>query len=250
MRAPMNRFAAAVVHMFGSACVAAMVFLLVWLVWYPGRLFEAANGTNLMAILILVDITLGPLITLIIFSPAKPSLRFDLTVVVVLQIAFLLYGIWSIYAARPVYIPFDEDRFYLVTASDIDPEEQNKVKDPAFQSFPMLGPKIVGTILPDDPEMREKIKFGGMLGMGIQLYPQYYVPYGEAVASVKAVALPAQELMKKMVGVSPDDVLRLHAYEVKKRSEGQNVRFVRLATRKFMLYVAIDEASGEIVEIL
>ncbi|WP_147376747.1 TfpX/TfpZ family type IV pilin accessory protein [Noviherbaspirillum saxi] len=246
----MNRFTASFVHMLGSACVVALVFLLVWLVWYPGRMFEAASGTNLMMILILVDVTLGPLITLIIFSPGKPSLKSDLTVVVVLQIAFLLYGIWSIYSARPVYIPFDEDRFYLVTASDIDPEDRKKVKDPVFQSFPALGPKIVGTVLPDDPKMRERIKFGGLLGMGIQLLPQYYVPYGQAAASVKAVALPAKQLMKKMTGVSEDDVSRLHAYEEKKRVAGKNVVFVRLVTRKFMLYVAVDEASGEVIEIL
>ncbi len=250
MRTSMNRFSASLVHLLGSACVVALVFGLVRQIWYPGRLFEAASGFNLMIILILVDLTLGPVITLIIYSPGKPSLKSDIITVVVLQIGFLLYGVWSIYAARPVYIPFDEDRFYLVTANEIDPEDLKKVNDPAFQSLPKLGPDIVGTVLPDDPEMREKIKFAGMVGMGIQLLPQYYVPYTEAASRVKAAAVPAKELVKGSIITPPEDVARLSDYEVKKRADGKNVRFVRLVAKKFMLYVAVDDASGSIVEIL
>jgi hypothetical protein len=250
MRTTMNRFTASLVHLLASACVVTVVFGLVRMIWYPGRLFEAASGFNLMIILILVDLTLGPLITLIIYSPGKPSLRSDILTVVVLQIGFLLYGVWSIYAARPVYIPFDEDRFYLITANEIDPEDRKKATDPAFQSLPNLGPEIVGTVLPDDQEMREKIKFAGMVGMGIQLLPQYYVPYKQAAASIKAAAVPPEDLAKGRITTPPEDVARLSDYAAKKREDGKNVRFVRLVTRKVMLYVAIDEANGAVVEIL
>lgn len=246
----MNRFTASFVHLLGSACVVALVFLLAHLLWYPGRLFVAASGTDLMTILILVDLTLGPLITLIIYSPGKPSLKLDITTVVVLQIAFLLYGVWSIYSARPVYIPFDEDRFFLVTANEIDPEDRNKVSNPTFQSLPLWGPEVVGTVLPDDPEMREKIKFGGMVGMGIWLLPQYFVPYEQVAASIKAAAKSAKELGETTKGIPTDDLVRLSDYEAKKYADGKNVRFVRLATKKLMLYVAVDEATGAVVEIL
>ncbi|WP_420475986.1 TfpX/TfpZ family type IV pilin accessory protein [Noviherbaspirillum sp. ST9] len=245
----MNRFKASLLHLFGSVCVVLLVFLLVRLVWYPGRFFEAASGTELMLILTLVDVVLGPLVTLIIFSPAKPSLKFDLTVVVVVQVGFLMYGLWSIYSARPVYIPFDEDRFYLVTANEIDPEDMKKAKNPAFQSFPHFGPTIVGTALPDAPDMREKIKVGGMVGMGIQVLPQYYVPYGQAAASVKAAAVRARELKGEII-TSDEDIARLSDYEAKKREGGRAVRFVRLVSKKVMLYVAIDEMTGAVVEIL
>lgn len=246
----MNRFNASLTHLLGTSCIVSTVFLLVWLIWYPGRLFDAASGTELMMILALVDVVLGPLVTLIIFSPGKPSLKTDLTIVVIVQAAFLAYGVWSIYLARPVYIPFDEDRFYLVTANEIDPEDRKKVKDPAFQALPLTGPKIVGTKLPEDPEMREKIKFGGMVGMGIQVLPQYFVPYSQAVAGIKMAAVPAIELTKAVVATSREDVARLTDYEIKKQAEGKNVGFVRLVTRKTMLYIAIDMATGELVEIL
>lgn len=246
----MNRFKAALLHLFGTACIVLLIFLVVRLVWYPGKLFEAASGTDLIAILGIVDVVLGPLVTLIIFSPSKPSLKTDLAIVVLVQLGFLIYGIYSIYVARPVYIPFDEDRFYLVTANEIDPEDRKKVETPVFKSLPLAGPQIVGTELPEDPGMREKIKFGGMVGMGIQVLPQYYVPYDHAVASIKKAAVQANELAKSVVATSKEDITRLTDYEAAKRAEGKNVRFVRLITRKTMLYIAIDMATGEPVEIL
>lgn len=246
----MNRFKASLIHLLGTSCIVSAVFLLVWLIWYPGRLFDAASGTELMIILALVDVVLGPLVTLIIFSPGKPSLKTDLTIVVIVQASFLAYGIWSIYSARPVYIPFDEDRFYLVTANEIDPEDRKKVENPAFRSLPLTGPQIVGTELPQDPEMREKIKFGGVVGMGIQVLPQYYVPYSQAAAGIRAAAVSASDLTKSVMAASKEDIARLADYEAKKRVEGKNIRFVRLVTKKTMLYIAIDMATDAPIEIL
>jgi hypothetical protein len=42
--------------------------------------FEAAGGDRLIFILAAVDVTLGPLITLIIFKAGKKGLKFDLAV--------------------------------------------------------------------------------------------------------------------------------------------------------------------------
>jgi hypothetical protein len=38
------------------------------------------------------DLALGPLLTLIVFEPGKPSLKFDLSCIVLLQLGALLYG--------------------------------------------------------------------------------------------------------------------------------------------------------------
>lgn len=250
MRTSMNRFKASLLHLSGSAFLVSLVFILVRLVWYPGRLFEAASGIDLMIILVLVDVVLGPLITLIIFSPGKPSLKSDLIIVVLLQVGFLLFGVWSIYSARPVYIPFVENRFYLVTANEIDQDDLKKANDPGFQSLPISGPTIVGTALPDDEKMRQKILWANLYGMGIQHLPQYYVTYGQAATSIKASAVTAKEMIGMVKDAAPGDLARLLDYEEKKRAEGKNVRFTRLLTKSMVLYVAVDEASGEVVEIL
>ena len=97
---------------------AVLVFMLT--VWYPRPLFEAAGGDRLIFILMAVDVTLGPLITLIIFKAGKRGLKFDLAVIASLQLAALVYGMHTVYLARPVYLVFTKDRFDLVSAADLD----------------------------------------------------------------------------------------------------------------------------------
>ena len=64
----------------------------VWpLVSYPYR--EISGGRELFLILMAVDVILGPLMTLTIFNRAKPwpELRRDLAIVVLIQLAALVY---------------------------------------------------------------------------------------------------------------------------------------------------------------
>ena len=82
-------------HFLASAAVIAIIFSFVKLVWYPHQLFEAANGFDLLKILVLVDLILGPLIMLIIFNPAKKSLKIDVSTVIECQLLLLGYGVWS-----------------------------------------------------------------------------------------------------------------------------------------------------------
>src|SRR5262245_30915782 len=99
---PMSRWKAAGIHLLLSAAIAAAVVIFMLTVWYYWPLFEAAGGSRLILILVGVDVTLGPLITLIVFKSGKKSLKFDLTVIALFQVAALIYGIYTFYLARPV----------------------------------------------------------------------------------------------------------------------------------------------------
>ena len=84
-----------------SFAVATAVLAFMLSLWYPGPLFEAAGGDRLVFILVAVDVTLGPLITLVIFKAGKKGLKFDLAVIASLQLAALVYGMHTVYVARP-----------------------------------------------------------------------------------------------------------------------------------------------------
>ena len=77
----MNRFTAALVHLSLSALVAAAAFTIIYFLWFPGALFGAAGGLKLFALIVGVDVALGPLLTLVVFVPGKKGLKFDLTVI-------------------------------------------------------------------------------------------------------------------------------------------------------------------------
>ena len=79
----LNRWQAAGIHLGLSATIGTLVLLAMLLVWYPGAYFAAAGGEGLLLILLGVDISLGPLLTLIIFNPRKRLnlIRLDLSVI-------------------------------------------------------------------------------------------------------------------------------------------------------------------------
>lgn len=242
----MNRFNASLIHLFGSAAVLFLIFVLVRFVWYPEPFFSSASGINLMKILVPIDLVIGPLITLIIFNPKKASLKFDMAFVLACQIVFLCYGFWTIYSARPVYVAFDEDWFRLVAANEIDPKDQAKAKYSAFRSLPLLGPQIIGTMMPVDPEKRAQLVVASVSGMGVQNLPEYYVPYNNVMPIAKSVAKSAKDLKF----LTDDERQRALSFELKMTEQGRQVLFIPMHTKAKLLFVAVDPLNGKVIEIL
>jgi len=173
----MSRWKASGIHLSLSAAIAGTMLLFMLTVWYPWPLFEAAAGDHLIFILVGVDATLGPLITLIIFKSGKKGLKLDLAIIALLQFSALAFGIHTVYLARPVYLVFTIDRFDLVTLADLDPEDLAKVVLPEFKHPPWGHPRYIAAEPPRDPQEKFNILKTSLAGKDLQLYPQYYVPY-------------------------------------------------------------------------
>ena len=119
-----DRLKASSIHLGISLAIALLAALLVFGLWYPYPYREISGGRELFLILVAVDVILGPLMTLTIFNRSKPwpELRRDLAIVVLLQLAALSYGLWSVFVARPVHLVFEYDRFRVVHAVEVPPE--------------------------------------------------------------------------------------------------------------------------------
>ena len=94
-----ERLRASGIHLGISLAISVMAAALVFGLWYPYR--EISGGRDLLMLLVAVDVVMGPLITLAIFNRAKPrrELFLHLTVVGLLQLAALGYGLWTVFAA-------------------------------------------------------------------------------------------------------------------------------------------------------
>lgn len=246
----MTRYKAFLLHLLGSAAVISLVFGFVRLAWYPGQLFDATGGADLMSIVIAVDVVLGPMITLVVFNPKKASLKFDMAFVFACQIAFLFYGVWAISAARPVYVVLVGNNFYMVTANEIDPIDQEKSEDPRFQSMPFFGPEFVGTRVPTDPKVIRDIIAVAPHGMGLQNLPEYFLSYDEIRSAAIVAGKTLDELAEKNVASPKEELEILRGYETRMRTEGKKVIFIPLLNKKKILTVAIDGSTGNILEIL
>ena len=114
-----TRWQAAAIHLGISAAIALAVVGAMRIAWYPAPYFDAAGGAMLLLLLVGVDVVVGPLLTLVVYSPQKKHLHADLAVIAALQLAALAYGVSVMYGARPVYVAFAGDRFELVAANAI-----------------------------------------------------------------------------------------------------------------------------------
>ena len=94
----MVRTRASAIHLVASTVVAALAGALVFFLWYPLPFREIAGGRELFLLLVAIDVVLGPLITLAVFNPRKPRTELvrDLSVVVLLQLAALAYGLHTV----------------------------------------------------------------------------------------------------------------------------------------------------------
>jgi hypothetical protein len=112
-----NRYQAFASHLIISLIIFLVILIYIAQLWYPGILFDTGNGWKAIGLIIGIDLILGPLLTLIIFNPKKSSLKFDLTVIAVIQSLALIYGTWIIQSSRPLAIAYINNSFITFYAN-------------------------------------------------------------------------------------------------------------------------------------
>lgn len=192
----MTRWKASAIHFAISLVVlAAIVAVVVWR-WYPPELFGMAKAGPLLSLLAGVDLVLGPLLTLLVYAPGKKSLKFDLAVIALLQIAAMAFGLHTVWQSRPVYIVAVADRFRMVFANEIDAQSAARAKA-GFRRLPAWGANIVAAPLPEEPKARLEVMVAGFSGLDISQRPDFFTPYpprdpaflGQAVSARTALQL-------------------------------------------------------------
>lgn len=107
-------------HLILSFIVGCLTAATVYWVWYPGVLAKAIGVSHIFLLLLCIDITVGPILTLFLAKEGKKGLWFDLVTVVIIQFVALIYGIWHIAEGRPAWQTLNIYRVELVKAIDMD----------------------------------------------------------------------------------------------------------------------------------
>jgi hypothetical protein len=244
----MTRWKAFSIHLVLSATIALGVALLMLLVWYTPSFFSASGGQRLLLIILAVDITLGPLITLVIFNTKKSrkALTFDFSVIAVLQFAALFYGMSVMFQSRPVFVAYMKESFALATADQISEADLTKSKYPNFKSLPLTGPVYVYAEMPTNTNEKGDVELGTALGKGLQCFPQHYRPYTEHMKIAGREAKPLEELKKLNEGRITDIN---QAILSSGRSEAE-LGFLPLRALDMDLTVLLGKSDGKVIEIL
>ena len=139
-------------------------------------------------LIIAVDVICGPLLTMVLYNPAKPRAELwrDLGLVVLIQLAALGYGLHVVWQARPVYLVQEVDRFKVVSMPDLDPVELAKLPAPLRSGW-LKGPMTVAIRTPKDNDERQRVMFESVQGgRDYAERPEFYLPY-EGAAALKAL---------------------------------------------------------------
>lgn len=231
-------------HLIVSFLLAALVALLIFFLWYPAPYYKVSGGLELFFLVISVDVICGPLLTLILSNSSKPKreLKRDISLVIVVQLMALSYGLVSLYYARPVYLAYEGDRFRLVGAADIDLAMLEQAR-PEFRTLPVTGPKLVYTKLLNNSDSGYLASLqDAMQGFHPSYKPERWELYSAHVEEVKASAKP----ITKLLSTNPE-FLELVALA---RSEAPIGYFPLISYRGGDWIVVLDLNQGALINIL
>ena len=242
-----ERFIAAGIHFGATLLVAALAAAIIFFVWFPGELSAMVGGDKLFLLVVACDLVLGPLMSLVIYSSAKPrrELIVDYSVIAAVQLAALLYGVYAVAQSRPVFIVFSVDRIEIVAALEFEDADLAAGSAPEFRSRSWTGPRFASIEFPTDVNERNDLVFLAVAGKDIYLMPKYYRPYDSARQQIFEKSKPIHELLID-AGTAAERIRRI----VDKHGGTDNIRWL-LAKHRFGFAIAfVDVATSEPVGFL
>jgi hypothetical protein len=191
------------VHFVATAVLASIAAALIFLVWFPSPFQTMIGGTELFWLVVGCDLALGPLLSLVIYNSRKSrrELVTDYTIVGVLQVAALVYGVLIVADVRPAYVAFYKDRFEIVLAGDLKEKELAAATDPQYAKVGWTGPKLIGVTVERKDE--QNALFEALSGNEEHQRPRFYVPYDSVVERIRARAKSLDALEKRYPATKP-----------------------------------------------
>lgn len=97
------KFKAGFIHFLISFSIFLVVVLWVRFFAHPSVYFSMAGAVQGLTIVLLVDVVLGPLLSFLVYNPAKSKKETisDFSIIGAVQIAALVYGVHTLYQERP-----------------------------------------------------------------------------------------------------------------------------------------------------
>ena len=237
------RAGAAGIHLGLSLAVAALAALLVFYVWYPYPYGGISGGRSLFLLVVAVDVVMGPLMTLAVFNLAKPrkELVRDLAVIGALQMAALVYGLWTVAVARPVHLVFEVSRFAVIHAIDV-PDELLAKAPPELRQLPWTGPGMLSVREFKDNAEQTDATLLAMAGIAVGAQPHLWQSYKKGSTQVLAVAKPLTDLKARFPARVQDIDKALQSVP-----KGADVGYVPLVGRNTFWTVFVDMKTAEVL---
>jgi hypothetical protein len=194
------RLGAFALHVAVSACVLALVLTLFYIVWYRWPGWYLSGVPSVVLVMCLVDVALGPTLTLVVANPHKPRpiLRRDLAIIVTAQAAALVYGTLTLWMGRPLYYTYSNKSLDMIQASDLEADEVASAlqENPTFAPHWYSGVRWVWAQPPANDEAAAKIAGGTAFGaQDVVDMPRYFKPWAEGTPELRKNLQPVGDIV-------------------------------------------------------
>ncbi|WP_201631725.1 TfpX/TfpZ family type IV pilin accessory protein [Psychrobacter immobilis] len=232
-----DKIRAAFIHLLISAVLVIASYLIITEIWYPAPFFKATDVSQIFILILIVDLILGPLLTFIVYKKNKKTLIMDLSVIALLQLSALAYGLYSVYEARPVWIAYIVDRFELVQANEL-------IDDPEHPMIlPKMGPeyRYVDITTNSISEQLEIFTTETTYGISPIQRPKFYRDFEAAKSLVIKNSLQLAALNQYNSSIKIDEILKKYP---------QADSFLPLTSNKDMTVLINKNKGGTVVAIV
>ncbi|MDR0479111.1 MAG: hypothetical protein LBH31_04785 [Burkholderiaceae bacterium] len=236
---------AALWHLCISVVIALVVGAVVFGLWYPYPYRSLSGGLHLFVTLVSADVVCGPLLMFILFNPAKSwrSMVADFSLIGLIQLGALVYGVTVVAQARPVVTAFEVDRLVAVSAEEIDPAQLHEA--PAeLQRESWNGPRLIGTRNAKPGEILKSVS-ESLQGVEPSARPGWWQSYEKSVPDIKKRMQKATDLRARL---TPD---RQNALDQAAQQTGQplaDLYYLPLTSAKQLdSWIALLNAQGHVV---
>ncbi len=238
----MNRTKAALIHLAISSAALLILICLTLFVWYTYPHYKYEGVLEILALITLVDVIIGPVLTFIVVKPGKAfkEVRMDLTIIAIIQIAAFGYGSWTIQGQHPEILLYSDGQFVNIPASQINP--QVELHESLDQSF-HIGPKLASFVLPEDPEKQVELSVAFITeGKSVLDFPEYFVPYSPSVQDLGEQSIDTALLFR-----NDEKRARMEAFLEQTNLQLDDIYLFPLVSYLEITSVIVDRESGAII---
>lgn len=231
-------------HLGISAAVALLSAAFVFGLLYPAPYRSLLGVESIFLLVLAVDVVCGPLLTLVLASPKKSRRErwLDFSLIGLIQVGALLYGLHSVWAGRPVALVFEVDRLVAVSASDIDPADLAKAPE-QLRRLPFWGVRRFSTRQSrDGKEMLESV-LKGVAGISLAVQPDWWAQWDAGKDGMARRAKPLSDLLARR----PQDAATLQTAAQRTGLPTDALRYLPLTSSKTLDWVALLDGELNMV---
>lgn len=236
-------------HLALSVLMAAAVSVVVFVFWFPTHLRHLAGGLQLFWTMVGVDVVCGPLLMLVLYRPTKTrrALAVDFSLIAVVQLSALAYGLNALAHARPLVMVFEVDRFRLVSYADI-AERDVKHLPPWAQPWGLAPPRVLGVKTATSPAERLENFDLALQGVEIGQRPKLWQDYAanrqqvlersKPLSALSAARPDQQRFITRAVADALNDV------QPGETNKPEELRWLPLVSRRSLDWVVFLDPSS------